>query len=70
MHDHLGAEPPWLYWNDSGTILVDDIQMGDFYDSFSDERTAYLDDLRLVGPGIFVGDFETGSTDAWSLVTP
>lgn len=44
---------------------VDDIQIGDFYDSFSDSRSAYLDDLRLVGPGIFSDGFESGNTGAW-----
>jgi len=45
---------------------VDDIQMGDFYNGSSDLRLAYLDDLRLVGPGVFVDDFESGDTSAWS----
>jgi hypothetical protein len=45
---------------------VDDIQMGDFYASFSDPRNAHLDDLRLVGPRVFADDFETGDTGGWS----
>jgi hypothetical protein len=45
---------------------IDDIQMGDFYDSFSITRTAYLDDVRLIGPRIFADDFEAGNTGAWS----
>lgn len=49
---------------------VDDIQVGDFYASFSDSRTAHLDDLRLVGPRVFVDDFESGDTGAWSVVSP
>ena len=45
---------------------VDDIQMGDFYASSSDLRTAHVDDLRLIGPRIFADDFENGNTGAWS----
>jgi hypothetical protein len=49
---------------------IDDIQMGDFFDSFSDTRTAHLDDLLLIGPRIFVDGFESGDTAAWSVTSP
>lgn len=49
---------------------IDDIQLGDFYNSYSDLRLAHVDDLRLVGPRVFADDFETGNTGAWSVATP
>lgn len=49
---------------------VDEIQLGDFYNSSSDLRLAHVDDLRLVGPRVFADDFETGNTGAWSVATP
>jgi hypothetical protein len=45
---------------------VDSIQMGDFTATSSDSRFGLLDDLRLVGPRVFVDDFEGGDTGAWS----
>jgi len=49
---------------------VDEIQLGDFYASFSDLRSAYVDDLRLVGPVVFRDGFESGDTAEWSGVSP
>ena len=49
---------------------VDEIQLGDFYASYSDLRSAYVDDLRLVGPVVFRDDFESGDTAGWSAVSP
>ena len=49
---------------------IDDIQLGDFYASYSDLRLAYVDNLRLVGSRVFADDFETGNTGVWSVATP
>jgi hypothetical protein len=49
---------------------VDEIQLGDFYASYSDLRSAYVDDLRLVGPVVFRDGFESGDTAEWSGVSP
>ena len=49
---------------------IDDIQIGDFSQTSIDQRIGYLDDLRLVGPRIFLDDFESGDPGAWSGVNP
>lgn len=49
---------------------VDEIQLGDFYASYSDLRSAYVDDLRLVGPIVFRDGFESGDTAGWSGAGP
>jgi hypothetical protein len=45
---------------------VDEIQIGDFSQTYSDTRLGYLDDLLFVGPGVFHDDFESGDISAWS----
>ena len=56
--------------NGASADVITELQIGDFYDSFSDVRPAYLDEVLLIGPYVFADGFETGHTGAWTAVQP
>jgi hypothetical protein len=57
--------------NGSAADAIDEIQIGDFHPGYvGEEKYAFLDDLRLVGPVLFRDDFENGNSGAWSSTVP
>jgi hypothetical protein len=56
--------------NGPSADVITEIQMGDFYASYSDIRPAYVDEVLLIGPFVFADGFEAGHTGAWSATAP